>query len=183
MRHGWLAIPGVQTGERTVEEQTLALKDALSECNGKSVLDLGCAEALIGREFAKAGASRVLGLDIVGSHLDTAIKVCGKWKQMEFLFADLNIYREKLSFDIVLCLNVIHKLRLPSDGLIWAASCAKSLLLLRSGRGADENGIIRGKHSGAKCDSHAILIERGFTLDKVVEGPERLNEPVEYWRC
>lgn len=181
-RHGWLKIPGVQDGDRTLAEQIAALAPALAECRGKAVLDLGCAEGLISLEFSKAGASFVLGVDNKASHLEVARRVC-KAKGLEFKEINLkNADPETpFTFDIVLALGIIHKLTLPDAGLRFAARSAKNLLLLRSGRGS-VNGIISGKHSGVSCDSHAILREEGFALEKAVTGPPPESEQVEYWR-
>lgn len=184
MRKGWLKIPGVQDGERTLEEQTLALGPALAEAAGKSVLDLGCAEGLISLEFARAGAVRVLGIERESAHMEVATRLAYdgpcvlKFKQWNLKKANPS---EPLSYDIVLCLGIIHKLEFPEIGMKFAARSAKQLLLLRSGRGSVK-GIIRGKHSGNTCDSAAVLRAEGFTLERVVDGPVGRDEPVEYWR-
>lgn len=181
MRAGWFVIPGVQNGAVTLEDQMIAIWPAVEGCKGKTVLDIGCAEGLIGREFARAGASRVLGLDSLPAHLAVAQQQC-EGLPMSFLIANVNEPIQGLYFDIVLCLNVAHKLRDPAVGIRFAAESSLGLVLIRSGRGADEKGIIKSKHHGKTCDSHAIMRECGFTLQKVVDGPEDRHEPVEYWR-
>lgn len=185
VRKGWLRIPGKQDGDRTVEEQVAALRPAIAECAGKTILDLGCAEGLIGREFARAGAARVIGLEASAAHLAVATEECRKWKQMEFMLVDLNEAAKQLVFsvDIVLCLGIAHKLHEPGDCVRLAANSSNDLVLIRSGRGADENGIIKSKHRpDSTCDSHEIMKTRGFYLWLVKTGPEPHLEKVEYWR-
>jgi len=181
MRKGWFIIPGVQDGNVTLDDQMIALWPAVAEAKGKSVLDIGCAEGLIGREFARAGAASVVGFDSVEEHLQVARAQCAEWGML-FLLANMNDPRPVYPFDIVLCLNVAHKLRDPAVGIRFAAESSRDLVLLRSGRGADAKGVIKGKHSGHTCDSHALMGEFGFALERVVDGPKDRPEPVEYWR-
>lgn len=182
MREGWFVIPGVQKGVVTLDDQMIALWPAVVEAKGKTVLDLGCAEGLIGREFARAGAATVVGLDSIVAHLAVAIDQC-RDLPMRFAHADLNDPQSELFADIVLCLNVAHKLRFPAVGIRFAAKSSRDLVLLRSGRGADAKGIIKSKHHhNNTCDSHAIMRDNGFRLQMVVDGPKDRQEPVEYWR-
>ncbi len=181
LRHGWMKIPNVQDGDRTFEEQVLAVRPAIAECAGKTVLDLGCAEGLIALEFAKAGAKHVHGIDSVHDHIEVARKVCEGYT-VTFEEFNLKQGRAPLSFDIVLALGIIHKLRYPDDGLRFAARSARELLLLRSGRGS-VNGIITSKHfRDNTVDSHVVLTEEVFVMEKVVSGPAHIAEDVEYWR-
>jgi predicted RNA methylase len=184
MRKGWLKIPGVQDGDRSVEEQVAALRPAIAEAAGKTILDLGCAEGLIGREFAKAGAAKVIGLEAVPAHLAVASQQCRDFKQMEFALVDLNQADQLVySADIVLCLGIAHKIHDPGICVKFAADSSRDLVLIRSGRGADEKGIITSKHRrDSKCDSHAIMHSRGFYLEKTTVGPKPHAEKVEYWR-
>lgn len=189
MRHGWFIIPGVQDGDRTLEEQIKALQPAVDEARGKRVLDLGCAEGLIGREFARAGAIEVIGVDSIGDHLEVARKVCADYPVMKFEQHHLNDYAangfdnwDPQSFDIVIACGIAHKLNEPSVAVRFSAWCAKDLVLMRCGRG-QVGKIIRSKyHASGVCDSHAIMDECGFALEKVVAGHERFAEDVEYWR-
>lgn len=185
MRKGWLIVPGKQEGDRTIEEQVEALRPAIAEAAGKTLLDLGCAEGLIGREFARVGAASVIGLDASAGHIGAAVSYCRKWKQMSFDVVDLNAAAAQLVYkvDIVLCLGIAHKMHDPGACIKLAADSSRDLVLIRSGRGADENGMIRSKHrSWITCDSHEIMRGRGFLLEKVVTGPPPHSEPVEYWR-
>lgn len=180
MRRGWFVIPGVQDGDVTLADQMIALAPAVAEAAGKSVLDIGCAEGLIGREFARAGAVSVTGLDSIEAHLEVAREQC-KGLPMSFVLTDIRDPQPNYAVDIVLALGVIHKMKFPEVGVRFAAKASIGLLLLRSGRGAT-NGVIRSKHHGNACDSHAILKAEGFVLEKVVDGPKDRHEPTEYWR-
>ena len=64
----------------------------------------------------------------------------------------------------------------------FAALSSSNLVLMRSGRGAVDN-VIRYKYCKRNfCDSHAVMRELGFTLEKTVTGPPERKEDVEYWR-
>ncbi len=181
-RKGWFIIPGVQDGDRTVEEQMIAVRPALAEAKGKTVLDLGCAEGLIGREFARAGALSVLGVDSVGGHLQIAQEQC-KGLPMKFRQTDFQVMASTdpgMQWDIILALGVIHKMKHPGDGVHFVAKASRDLVLFRA-KGGVTDGIVRSKHFvDGWCDAHAIMGEHGFRMEKVVEGVR--NETVEYWR-
>lgn len=181
MRRGWFVIPGVQLGDVTLEDQIIALGPAFAEAPGKTVLDIGCAEGLIGREFAKSGAREVIALDSIEAHLDVAREQCAGYP-ITFVHANINDPQPLYSADIVLALGVIHKLQFPEIGVRFAARSSRSLVLLRSGRGAS-GGIIRSKYHGNTCDSHAIMQAEGFMIERLENGPtSRPEEIVEYWR-
>lgn len=179
-----MKLDGLQDGDRTPEEQLMAIWPAIKIAEGKTVADLGAAEGIIALEFAKAGATRVLAIDADVGHLAVAQKLCKKFPAVKIKHFDLNRADggDPLEYDFVLCLGIIHKLIYPGKGLLFAARSAKELLLLRSGRGS-VNGIIRSKHHGYNmCDSALLLRGEGFELEKVVDGPAHRAEPTEYWR-
>ena len=177
-RHGWLTIPDFQTGERTLKEQMLGLDVALSEAKGKSVLDVGCAEGLIGLEFARAGASRVLGVDRLDTHIRVARKHCGSLVKFQVMDLNEQPVAEEPDFDIVLALAVLHKLVQPAHGVRYCASHARSLVVVRLPYGS--RGRIQGKHSGVECDVPAEMAAQGFRLERKKRGPR--HELVQYYR-
>jgi len=186
-RKGWFAIPGVQEGDRTLEEQMEAVRLALAEAPGRTVLDLGCAEGLVGREFARAGAKQVLGVDSLRGHIEVAQKVCAGLPMkfivsgLEELAAQQTAGGEVWQYDIVLALGVTHKLQRPDVGVTFAARASRDLVLYRA-KGGVRDGIVRSKHfKNNFCDAHAIMREHRFELERVVEGGGR-GETVEYWR-
>lgn len=181
MEKGWYIIPGVQDGDRTLEEQMQAVLPALRECAGKRVLDLGCAEGLMAIEFAKAGAAHVHGMEWLERHLAVAAKMAGDLPNITFTRVHLKYPPVAEPFDIVLCLGVVHKLHDPGPGLRWAMACTNGLLLFRAGL-RQKGGVVFSKHSTASVDAHAMLRQGGFTLEKVIRGPKPHEEKVEYWR-
>ena len=183
MRKGWLKIDGVQDGDRTLAEQVEALLPAIAECDGKTILDLGSCEGLISREFIRAGAKSAIGIESVADHVKVALVECAGLP-MTFINADIQtIAKRRFPCDIALCLGIAHKVRFPELVIRMAAESAREMVLMRSGLAADGNGIIRSKHfKKSTCDSHALLRECGFELEKTVMGPEPHCEAVEYWR-
>ncbi len=190
-KKGWFRIPGVQDGDRTLEDQVKAVRPAIAEAKGKTVLDLGAAECLIGLEFAKAGAKHVHCIDAMHGNVEigrTLAIAAGVARQIGFEVADLNPYIRQAfakgitQYDIVLALGVTHKLHRPEEGVNFAARSARELVLFRSGT-AQKAGIITNKwNSQASCDAHTLMREHGFRMEKTETGPAPWRETVEYWR-
>lgn len=183
MNKGWFTIPGVRAGDRTLKEQMLGLDLALKETAGKTVLDLGCAEGLIAREFARAGAKSVLGVELLEEHLKIARAQCKSFPQMQFIQAHLGDYikaRESFpQYDIVLALGIIHKLEDPAVPLRFAAQSARSLLVFRA-PAKKYDGLIKSKHTDIKCDVPKIMKSEGFIETALIAGVR--GEAAQYWR-
>lgn len=182
----WFAIPGEQDGRRTLGEQMLGLESALASCDGRSVLDMGCAEGMIALEFARAGA-HVYAVDYKQDMIDTAKRVAAGQRRLAFEAVDLrNVIRKARlagkwrTFDIVLALAVLHKLDDPKAATEFVAESCKDLAIIRLPIHAPD-GIIRAKHGGRAADVRRIMAAHGFRLEKTAEGPRR--EPVQHWRA
>lgn len=185
-REGWFAIPGVQSGPRSLEEQMLGLAGALKEAVGQTVLDLGSAEGLIGIEFAKAGAKEVLGIECndeavraaraVRDRLDPELR-----ERIRFFTANLNSVArtETKQYDIVLALAILHKLAPVAAGVEFAARATRKLLVVRLPIGS-AGRLISKSRVGSPCDLNQELPRLGLRLEAVVEGPR--TELVQYWR-
>jgi len=172
---GWFKLPG-KDGDRTLAEQMIGLAPALAEARGKSVLDLGCAEGLIGREFAQAGAT-VLGIECNPETVTAARKTCGELVRIEQ--ADLNTTSFPAGrWDIVLALAILHKLRYPARAVSDIAGTGAGLVVVRLPSGS--TGQFTTKNHGAWVDVNLEFKARGFALESVTTGPRR--EIVQYWR-
>lgn len=184
---GWFAVPGVRPkGDRTLAEQTMGLDRALAECKGKTVLDLGCAEALISREFAMAGASLVIGIELLASHLEVARVVC-KGLKVRFVQAHLGAYvaahPDPQPFDIVLALGIIHKLHDPNPLMHWAARAARELLCFRAPAATEKAGgdyLVKSKFTRVTCNVPQVMRSHGFVDEGTIKGVR--GEGVQYWR-
>ena len=181
---GWFQVPGIRPdGDRTLKEQSMGLAPALAEAKGKTVLDLGCAEGLISREFALAGAREVLGIELLESHLVVARKVCKDAPQVRFVCAHLGDYIAAhpgvAQFDIVLALGIIHKLDDPAVPMAFAARSARDLVVYRASAHA-KHGVIASKHTGKRCDVPKLMREHGFVEEKLISGVR--GEAAQYWR-
>lgn len=190
MPKGWFIIPGVQEGERTFEEQARALEPAFAQAQGKTVLDLGCAEGLLSHEFARRGAKEVVGFDCNEVILDVARSLGRGLPTCSFARVDLNKlivkHRPTQKFDIVLALAVVHKLHDMEAGLRWVArSVARGgLLIMRTSARYDaDRDILRNKRDHSKSIRITpLLAEEGVALESVVPGQNRFGEDAQYWR-
>ena len=182
-RKGWFIIPGVQHGDRTVEQQQQGLQDALAEARGKTVLDLGCAEGLLSIEFAKAGAVEVHGIELLADHLAVARSISKGYPQISYRQGHLDDLAlsepTPKQFDIVLALGVIHKPHDPNVPLRYAIDSTRNLLLLRAPAKA-RLGQIYSKFTSKYADVPAVMKKSGFVFEKKIPGV--LGEAVEYWR-
>ena len=181
MRKGWFIVPGRQRGDRTLDDQMLGITPALAEAPGKTVLDLGCAEGLVGREFAKAGAVDVHGIDVVREHIDTARELCAAFPQMRFDVMHLDNFAGEREYDIVLALGVAHKLHEPERFIRYVAHSARQLAIIRlSGRANGSLMHSKQDYGVPTVDVAATMRREGFALDRTLDGPR--GERVMYWR-
>jgi 2-polyprenyl-3-methyl-5-hydroxy-6-metoxy-1,4-benzoquinol methylase len=136
--HGWFEIPGLQTGERDLNERIAPLRPLLRWTKGATILDLGCAEGLIGKWLIDHGGAKLLhGIDKHPPYLDTARKLLPRSKyKAKFDVCDFDHWRDQRdalklrpSYDIVLALNVIQKLQHPREFLLDVAALAKSIFV------------------------------------------------------
>jgi 2-polyprenyl-3-methyl-5-hydroxy-6-metoxy-1,4-benzoquinol methylase len=181
--HQWFKREGKEGGDRTLEEQMLGIEKALDIAKGKSVLDLGCAEGLISREFLKAGAKSVTGIDIMKTYIAVAVKLCKDFTNAKFIHSDLNAYirsSNRKKYDVVLALAIIHKAKKPNDFLKLAiGSCNPSGVIVIRYPIRQSDGIIKSKHCDNTCDVIKTMADNGFVSDGKFAGPK--DEVVEYW--
>lgn len=182
MRKGWFKIPGVQEGERTLEEQLLGLEPLLDQVQGKTVLDIGCAEGLISRAVVERGAVKVRGLDCNVENIEAAQRLGLDPHRAFFAVHNANEIGPDeeacLHSDIVLGLAIFHKLQRPAESLAAWSRFARELLVIRLPGGSE--GEFLAKHSKARCDVAEVLPPLGFILERTETGPR--GELVQYWR-
>jgi 2-polyprenyl-3-methyl-5-hydroxy-6-metoxy-1,4-benzoquinol methylase len=125
---GWFAIPGVQTGDRTLEEQLTGLPVDELACG--DVLDIGSAEGLISKHLLERGAAQVDCIDNNTKLCDVARRVLKDHRFASVYQADLNdktrlaeLDRDLApSYETVLLLSILQKLEDPAHVLRWAAA-------------------------------------------------------------
>lgn len=150
MARGWFDIPGVQLGDRTLAEQMLGLDRALQAAPGSTVLDIGSAEGLIGREFIRAGARLVQGLDANEGFVARSREVFAGLPG-HVLHVNLNnawawpSHEGGEQWDIVLLLAVLHKLKRPEALIAEVARRRPGLIVVRLPVGS--TGVIRDGRS------------------------------------
>jgi SAM-dependent methyltransferase len=180
----WFKIDGREGGERTLEEQLKGLAPALEGAKGKRILDLGSAEGLISREFARAGAEHVLGVEIMAEHVEVARELCAGLP-CQFIQGDIaQLEVPTGGWDIVLLLAVLHKTREPERILADLASAARELVVIRMPGGA-KGGRYSHHRPGNELVDVALVLQRcGFVLERTERGPTKDCglEPVLYFR-
>jgi SAM-dependent methyltransferase len=121
---GWFEIPGVQTGDRTLDEQLTGLP--VDELAGGDVLDFGCAEGLISRHLLERGASVADCVDNNTNLVEIARRLL-RDRPARVFQCDLNdkaaLARLDLrpNYEAVLLLSILQKLYDPAHILQIAA--------------------------------------------------------------
>lgn len=176
MHKGWFKIAGVQDGDRTLEQQMLGLAPALADVEGRTVLDLGCAEGLVGREFLKAGASEYFGIEIVTANAEEARRQLSDFEQAVIANDNLdhhifaNSPPKHYKADLVLALAILHKLRDPGRAIRWIGEVATVRAVIRTAERTP--GYVLDVRSGEqRFEIVAPLKEAGLVLDRVETGP------------
>jgi 2-polyprenyl-3-methyl-5-hydroxy-6-metoxy-1,4-benzoquinol methylase len=173
---GWFKIAGVQDGDRTLEQQLKGLETISEAFAGAHVLDLGCAEGLIGRHCVDAWkASSVDGITTIQYEIDEALRQCAG-RPMRFYKADLRHRGEYAALElrprygVVLMLSILHKLRKPLDCLAWALERCGGIAVIR----LPAPVIVDARSNFQPADVRAFMNERA---DLVAE-PRTCVEPI-----
>ena len=158
---GWFDMPG-RPGDRTFDQQMMGLDWLFAHCKGKSILDAGCAEGLIAIKAVQAGAVAVHGVELVPERVALANKLRGDLP-ITFEVGDMNTWRPKRQYDIVLGLALLHKLKDPGMCAVVLTAAARYALVLRlPPAGAP---TITDRRSGmVPVDVGAIATAGGLTL-------------------
>jgi len=166
-RYQSIELPG---GVRTAGTDRSSTLDKIlpADLTGKSVLDIGCRYGFFSFEAAKRGASRVLGVDFDQDALNKAQKVAALGSlPVEFRQADVSKNDITETFDIVLCLNVLHHLRDPIGVLNHLIDLTNETLILEVAgfSGRDQRRLFR-KSEPATWLLHPLPLAQ-FILDRL----------------
>jgi predicted rRNA methylase YqxC with S4 and FtsJ domains len=175
MRKGWFKLPG-QKGDRTVDEQTTGLLPLFDVVWGKSVLDLGAAEGMIGAKCLEHGAMSVHGIEISKLAVNFGTSLL-HGRNIKLHRHDLNdiaglraLLAEIGTYDVCLMLAILHKLKRPID-LVDAVieHHRPEIIVLRMPPGTP--GYVKDSRSGNQIfDINARLRKHDFTLQGVKTG-------------
>lgn len=173
----WFKIGGAH-GLRFLKEQLEGLDAVRAGCSRASVLDLGCAEGLIGKYLIDTcGADLVHGVELHPLRVEEANKQLAGYSNVKMIEGDLN-EPEKISsdlgaepgvYDVVLLLAILHKLRDPAAALLWAAQRCKKLMAIRL---PTAERVFATRHDKKIIDVAKILGANWHLLDEK-PGPRR----------
>jgi SAM-dependent methyltransferase len=167
MNKGWFDIPGVQTGDRTLEEQLTGLEPVADNAKWwtPTVLDVGSAEGLIARHLLEQGAAHVDCIELNPKLCETARTVLNG-RAARVFEGNLNDKQWLGALDLapkygtVLLLSILQKLDDPHYVLTWAAQKG-DLLAIRLPTGPV---VVHKFSKEVRCDVRDVLT--GFTLEE-----------------
>lgn len=179
-RFGWFDMPGVQRGERTLQEQLMGMRAAFAEAKDKRVLDVGSAEGLIAKAMLEAGACSV---ECIESNPDYVAEARRQLKGLPAVVHRWDLNNGLISggeADIVLLLAILHKLKQPLVllGQVLARTRAP-LLVIRYPRNCD-GILLDGRSHNQPQDVPGFLTRHGYQNTHSEMGPRR--ELVAYFR-
>jgi len=167
---GWFNVAGT-VGNYDLEERLIGLRQLEPVSRNATILDLGCAEGLIGMHLMKTGPGRLMhGLDEKERYLVGARMIARRERlRAKFLRVDLNHLAEWRaanpdvllgSYDVVLCLCIAHKLNHPEQFLRQAAGLCGGYFALQL-----PASIINDRRSGHhQFDANWAMLGWGFEL-------------------
>lgn len=179
-RFGWFDMPGIQRGERTLQDQLMGMRPAFAEAKDKRVLDVGSAEGLIAKAMLEAGAASVECIESNPDYADEARRqlrglpaVVHRW--------DLNNGLPSVGqCEIALLLAILHKLREPIVLLSQLIEVVKpELVVIRYPRNND-GVLVDGRSQFKPQDVPGFLKANGYSNPNIEMGPRR--ERVAYFR-
>lgn len=182
----WFAV-GRGEYERVLTDQMKGLRPAIDEVRAAklkgrplTVLDVGCAEGLIGMELAKAGAIHVHGVELVPERVADANRLRGSLP-CSYEIGNVATYNPRKPYDVLLALSILHKLPNPTAALyrLVHSFCQRMVVIrLPPGRGPL---VVDPRSNNEPHDLDGTLQQLGFTLEQETEG--HLGEWVGYWRA
>lgn len=173
----WFNV-GSDKGDRTIDQQLVGLDRLFAAVPGKTVLDLGCAEGLISIELAKRGAFQVHGVEIRADHVAVGRKLAGNLA-VKLDAADLNTWRPAHSYDIVIALALLHKLKDPSAACGAFCEASSGLVVIRTPPKVDPWVIVDERSGNKPHDIGKVLRVNGFKLSEQLAGT--FGEVIGYW--
>jgi len=171
--------------DRTLEQQMMGLDRLFAQVEGKSVLDVGCAEGLLSIECVKSGASRVTGIEIREAAVKEARAAARKLPVEEhykiyFAVDTAETFEPLVNYDVILLLAVLHKLRNPTAACARIVQHARETVVIRLP--PEHAPTIIDARSGNQPHHIGITMDKaGFELEhSSYDGP--FGEWVGYYR-
>lgn len=167
---GWFdRAPGVERHFRRLADQLRGLEILIEFCPGAAVLDLGCAEGLIGFWLLGSGAVHVDGIEVVPERVERAERLAAELpagKSARFHrcwlegFATEPPESLRPAYEIVLLLSIAQKLPNPRAFVTAAARRCSKVIAVRQ-----PDPVISDRRSNFEpCDVPALLACEGFRL-------------------
>lgn len=157
----------------TLKRQLTGLESLPALVRGCRVADLGCAEGLIGAQCRHWGASFVLGVEKHEHLARYARRILSR-----SVCADLDEYTLPETFDVVLLLGVLNKLREPGEVLARALDRCRQTCVVRLS-GHQWPRLVTG-HCPEGADLLGIAERCGFALTEVRKGPSDVGRGVQF---
>lgn len=167
----WFKIDD-RDAERTFEQQTLGLGPLLESVKGKSILDIGCAEGLISMWLVKEGGARLVhGVEVVVERVQIANALARQHGMPAQYYTNEaeNFIAPETTYDVVLLLAILHKLRNPTQVAAQYAEMCSDLAVVRLPP-LHAPMIIDPRSNNNPHDINAVFTRRGFVLECVTEG-------------
>lgn len=156
-------------GDRTIAQQLTGLQELTKRVPGKSVLDVGCAEGLIGIHLYDAGATAIHGLEIRPDYVAEANRLRGD-RACTFEVADANVWVPKRNYQIVLMLAVLQKLKDPDQACVRFVRAARDLVVIRLPP-KEAPCIVDERSGNRRVNIDDIMDIEGFRQITVTKGP------------
>ena len=166
---GWFKIDGIQEGKWTLKNRLTGLGVLANQ--QADILDVGCAEGLIGEWLMNRGNATLHGLERHGPFIERARSLMRNYPEtrVRFFQVDLNYIQAWLDlnpnalrphYGIVLCLLVLHKVTHPEIVLKLLADRVARYLALHL-----PNPVINDpRSSNQPFDTKAWLLDNGFRV-------------------
>lgn len=165
----WFSTPGAP-GDRTLKQQLMGLGDLLERVQGKTVLDVGCAEGLISMHLVDRGAAAVHGIEMRPDFVENGLTLRGD-RAVTLECANANDYEPVRQYDIVIMLAVLHKLKDPTAACKRFAAAAREMVVLRlPPKHAPK--IVDARSESVPHDMAYAMGASGFMLKNACLGPK-----------